>query len=369
MSKEKNTTTKSGGGIVAGLLLLIVGIGLLWYNEGRTVKTQSTINEARKKYTDIKVDKIDDKYEGKLVATKGKLDITEADILTDSEFGISIQAAKLQRVVEMYQWKESCETDDDDKKHCTYEKVWDSHLIDSSDFETVVGHENPTVMAYESQTYIANNVRLGAFTLPEELIAKLSTNKTKNNSQLMEEYKNTIEGITVSGNYLTNVKDNAPEIGNIRITFGYLDSETVSVMAVQTGNTFEAFTSKNGKDVYTIVKGNKTGAQILEDMTKSNNRWKWILRLLGVILTISAFSSMFSFITNLANKVPILGNIVSGATGLISFVLGLSVSLIVIALAWFRFRPLLSIILIVIVVGLFACLKLGVVDKILKKEK
>ena len=66
MSKEvKKTNTNKGGGIVSGLLLLIVGIGILWYNEGRTVKTQSTINEARKKYTDVSSEKIDKKYEGR----------------------------------------------------------------------------------------------------------------------------------------------------------------------------------------------------------------------------------------------------------------------------------------------------------------
>ena len=359
---------KSGGGIVSGLLLLVIGIGILWYNEGRTVKTQSAINEAKRNYTDIKADKIDSKYDGKLVATKGKLDISEVATLTDSVFGIGVKAAKMKRLVEVYQWKEKCETDDDDNKHCTYEKVWEEDLIDSSDFEES-GHTNPTVKTYDSDVFLADNVRLGAFTLPDELISSLSYNKKKNNNDLTNEYKNNVEGIVVSGNYLTNVKENTPEIGDIRISYSYLDSENVSVLAVQSGNTFEAFTSKSGRDVFEIVAGNKTGAQILEGMTKSNNTLKWILRFLGVFLIIAGFGSMFSFITNLANKVPILGNIVSGATGLISFVLGLAVSLVVIALAWFRFRPLLSIILIVIVVGIFACLKLGVLDKVIKKDK
>ena len=66
MSKTKNTTAK-GGGILSGLLLLVVGIGVLWYNEGRTVKTQSTINEAKKVYKDVSSEEINDKYDGNLV--------------------------------------------------------------------------------------------------------------------------------------------------------------------------------------------------------------------------------------------------------------------------------------------------------------
>ncbi len=354
MSKEN--INKKSGGIVSGLLLLVVGIGILWYNEGRTVKNQGAINEARKNYIDVSSKEIESKNDGKLVSTKGKIDLSETTELSDSKFGIKAKAAKLIRTVEMYQWEEKCETDDDDRKRCTYEKVWESSIIDSSDFEES-GHTNPNTMPYENEVYIADNVKLGAFYLPEELIKSLSTNKKKNNDDLTKEYNNSVESIKIDGSYLTDIKDGNAEIGNVRISYQYLDSENVSVMAVQNDNTFEAYTAKNGKDIYKIVKGNYTGAQILEKMTKSNNNWKWILRAIGVLITISAFSSMFSFINNLTSRIPILGNLVSGATGLISVILGLSLSLIVIAIAWFRFRPVLSIILIALVIALVVFLK------------
>ena len=93
-------------------------------------------------------------------------------------------------------------------------------------------------------------------------------------------------------------------------------------------------------------------------MTKTNKTIKWGLRILGVVLIIGAFSSMLSFITFLANKIPVLGSIVSGATSVVSTILGLGLSLIVIAIAWFRFRPILSIILIAIVIALIVFLKM-----------
>lgn len=355
MSKSTKNTN-SGGGIVSGLLLLLIGIGVLWYNEGRTVKTQSAINEAQKKYKDVSSKKVDTKNDGKLVATKGKIDSSESNELKDEKFGIKEKAAKLTRTVEMYQWEEKCETDDNDNKKCTYEKVWEDRLIDSSEFEQS-GHTNPDSMPYESETYIADNIKLGAYTLPEELIKQVGNNKKKGNDALTNEYNNSVEDIKVVDNYLTNVKDGTAEIGNIRISYQYLTDQTVSVMAVQNDGTFEAFSAKNGKTIYKIMKGNFTGAQILEKMTNENKTIKWLLRLVGVILIISGFSSMFSFINKLTGRIPIIGNLVSGATGLISAVLGLAVSLIVIALAWFRFRPLLSIVLIVIVAGLIIFLK------------
>ena len=128
-------------------------------------------------------------------------------------------------------------------------------------------------------------------------------------------------------------------------------------MAVKTDNTFEAFTSKKGKDIYTIVEGNKTGIQILENMTSANTRAKWFFRILGILVIIGAFNSMFNFINTLAGKVPVLGKLVNGATNIVSSILGMSVSLIVIAVAWFRFRPVLSIVLLVLAVALVVFLK------------
>ena len=76
---------------------------------------------------------------------------------------------------------------------------------------------------------------------------------------------------------------------------------------------------------------------------------------------------MFSFITNLTDRIPVLGKIVSGATGLISTALGLGLSLIIIAIAWFRFRPILSIILLLIVAASVIFLKVYLPK--IKKDK
>lgn len=352
---KKNT--KKSNGILGGLILLFIGIAILWNNEGRTVKTQSAILEAKKNFIQVKSDKVNSKNEGKIVATKGKINIDSSDELKDDIFGITKKAVKMKRNVEMYQWKESCKTDDNDNEKCTYEKVWESDLLDSSEY-VESGHNNPSYMLYESEEYIASDVKLGAFTLPEELIKSLKYDKKKTNDELVNEYNNSKENIKIDGKYLTNVKEDGPEIGDLRISYEYTTAKNVSVIGVQTDDTFEAFTSKKGKDIYTIVEGNKTGTQMLESMTNANKNLKWFLRIVGTLIIISALGSMFNIITVLANKIPLLGKIVSGASRVVSSILGICVSLLVIALAWFRFRPILSIILIAIVVALIVFLRM-----------
>ena len=348
---------KKSGGILGGLILLVIGVLILWNNEGRTVKMQSTINEALHNYVDVESASVDSKNEGKLIATTGKLDLSGSNPVEDKKFGIRVTGAKLERVVEMYQWIENCTTDENDNRNCTYEKDWSSSLIDSTEFEKS-GYTNPTAFKYEGEEFLANNVKVGAFDLPERLLSNLSYDKNLNNEKLVELYKNNVEGFKVVDNYITNTsKPEDLKIGDLRISYRYAGDGEVSLLGVQTGSTLSAFTGKKGKSIFTIKRGSYTGKEMLNSMTKANNTTKWLLRLLGVILVIGGIGSVFAPLQNLADKVPVLGSIVNFSTSLISTVLGLAISLIVIAVAWFRFRPVLSIVLLVIVVGLFVFLK------------
>lgn len=350
--------TKKSGGFVGGFIILLIGIIVLWSNEGRTVREQSTINEGLKNYTDISSKKINDKYDGKLIATTGKIDLSEASELKDSKFGISSKAVKLNRVVEMYQWNESCSNDDNDKKACSYEKEWSNKIIDSSNFEKS-GHSNPTSMKIESEEFVNDNIKVGAFILPSRLIGSLSYNKTYGNDKLNEQYNNSVEGFKVYEKYITNSENTEePQIGDLRISYKIASDGEVSMMGVQNDNTLRAYKSKKGKSIFSIRRGSYTGREILESRASVNKTIKWILRIFGTFLVIGGIAALFNPLVSLTNKVPVLGNIVNFSTSLFANVVGLAISLLVIAIAWFRFRPLLSIILIVIIAGLIVFLKM-----------
>lgn len=354
MNNKKNSGGLFGG-IIAGIIFIIGGICLLWWNEGRTVKTQAGINEAEKNLIQVKSETVDSNNEGKLIATNGDLDLSKAGELKDDTFGIHVKSAVMERTVEMYQWEENCETDSDNNERCTYKKVWTDDVIDSSSFKES-GHTNPGSLSYESKTYTADIVEVGAFTIPKELLEKLSTSAEKKEVDLLEEYTEKIEGYEVKGKYITTMSSDDPKIGDVRISYSYNDADSVSILGVQSGNTFTEYTSKVGTKIYRIKEGIHTGKDIVIDMTNENKMMKWLLRLAGTIIIMIGIGALFSPIQTIANYVPILNNIVSFATGIIAFVLGLAISLVVIAVAWFRYRPILSIVLIVIVAGLIVVL-------------
>jgi hypothetical protein len=97
---------------------------------------------------------------------------------------------------------------------------------------------------------------------------------------------------------------------------------------------------------------------------KEDKLIKWLFRGLGALLIVIGYGSILSPISKLASFVPILGNVVGGIVGVISFIIGLVHSLLIIVIAWFRFRPLLAIILLVVIAALIVGLVM-----LLKKNK
>ena len=339
-------------GILGGFVFIIIAVILLWWNEGNNVRNLKTTAEMDKIVIDVSSESIDKNNEGKLIATHGKL-INE-EVLKDEEFSLSLKTPKLVRIVEMYQWEEDSNTDDDNKTTYTYKKVWSESVIDSGNFHDA-GHDNPAIMPYKSQTYLSTSVQVGAFNLNSEQISGLSTKGTYND--LSVETASALN-YKVSSNYYTNSDDLAnPKVGDVRISFVYNDSTDVSVLAVQTGDTFKDYVSSVGKTESRLMDGIHSGKEMIEVIKKENKILKWILRGVGLLVMFIGFSTILKPISTISGYVPLLGGIVQGAVGLVSFVLGLAVSLVVIAIAWIRFRPVLGIGLLVVVVGLLVFLK------------
>lgn len=333
-------------GILGGIIAIIIGVILLWWNEGNNVRNIKTTDEMMKTVIDIDSKTIDQANEGKLVATHGKL--VNEETLTDSVFDVSILTPKMVRTVEVYQWVEK-EEDDDGVKTYSYTKEWSSELIDSSSFNQS-GHDNPKSKQYENSEVYTKDATVGAFRLSSDQIEMLSTEGVfvDYNSEKL----NTL-GYHLVGNYITNSKNyDNPEVGDVRIIINYNSSTDISILAVQTGNTFTDFVSSVGKSHNRIVDGIHSGKDMINIIIKENKIIKWLLRFAGILLCIVGVATIFKPLTTLANFVPILGGIVNMAVGLVGLIVGLAISLIVIAIAWIRFRPLIGIILLVIVCAL-----------------
>ena len=337
-------------GVGIGILLILVCIVLLAWNEYNNVNNIKAVAEARKDFIQIVSDAVNPENEGKLTAASGKLDVTD-ETVSDSLFNVSVHTAKLMRTVEMYQWKEESKENNGNKTY-SYKQVWSENPIDSSGFHTS-GHENPGALPFTSQTFLAEEARLGAFVLSGDQKAMLPGNAA------VSDFSGTSaaeKGYTAAGEYLYSGASGSPKIGDVRVSYTYNNSSEISLLARQTGDTFTGYKTKSGVTLNKVVDGIRPGEEIIDIIQSENNFLKWILRAIGILFMFIGFMLIFKPLCMAGAYIPILGSLVNTAAGFIAFVLGVSLSLIVIAVSWIFVRPLLGIGLLVAVVVLMIML-------------
>ena len=348
--------------VILAYFVIIVGIGLLFWNEGRAVKTYNTLKEGQGLVIDVASDSVDAANDGKLVHLTA--DALTDETLVDQDFGISANVIRLRRDVLMYQWEETRQTETRKKigggeetvTTYTYSKEWRRSLNDSSNFQSPSGHENPSEFPFDSMTWDAENVPVGAFYLSPDLVSQLSDFADLSVREIPEGAAWPEDAKLSNGGIFLGADTAQPQIGDVWINFSVVEQGPVSLIAAQNGDTFAEYQTKAGGAIAMIVAGNVPAQQMFEDAIAQNTLITWLVRLGGFILIWIGFGLLFAPLSVLADIVPIFGSLVGAATGLISFLLALAVSLTVIAIAWLFFRPLLGIPLLVlaIVAAVFA---------------
>src|SRR5690242_6093913 len=95
--------------VLIGLILFAASFVVIFWNEGRAVRTAKSLAEGAKVVLSVGVATIDPQHEGKLIHFNGTATTTQT--LKDANFGISAVALKLRRKAEIYDWAESKKSD------------------------------------------------------------------------------------------------------------------------------------------------------------------------------------------------------------------------------------------------------------------
>ena len=88
-----------------------------------------------------------------------------------------------------------------------------------------------------------------------------------------------------------------------------------------------------------------------------NTLMTWLLRLAGLVAMFIGLSMIFRPISVVMDVIPFLGNLAEKGIGIVAFLLASGFAMLTIAVAWFYYRPMLSIGLIVGAVVLFFGIK------------
>jgi len=344
----------SVGGIFIGIVVALLCLVLLAWNEYRSVKAIRAYGEAGKTLIETGSAKADPANDGKLVAIRGALAFSP---VADNAYGVSANSFALERTVEMYQWHQSQKGSSTDAETTyTYTKEWSSAPVPSSGFHEKAGHENPEWPAGEtlrSGAIYAEDAKLGDFILTRAQLSQLPVNVDVTPPDSVP------SGWNKSGKYFTSFSDN-PNIGAIRISWKRSDVTRASALGKQDGNSIITYETKNKTPINDLFAGELDGAQMIKILQETNKAVTWLLRILFALLICAGISMVFTPVEVLISVIPLLGKYLAkfnkGYAKAIGYMVGISLSLGVIGLAWIFVRPMVAIPLLIIVGGIILIL-------------
>ncbi|MFI4996240.1 MAG: TMEM43 family protein [Hyphomicrobiales bacterium] len=347
-------------GILIGLVLIVGSVIGIFWNEHRAVQTARSLAQGRGLVVDVDAQKPDPANNGKLVHVAGQASVTQP--LVDTDFGVTGTGLRLTRIAEMYQWKETEHTEthknvggsETETKTYTYDKVWSQDHIDSGRFKRPQDHGNPG-KTVAGRDYFAQDAKLGGFALDEGLLAQLPAgDRLSVPQELAAALKARNPNAQVSdGMIYVGQNPGEPRIGDLRISYLLVPTGALSVIAAQSGTGFAPFQTEAGDKLAMLRPGIMSAPQMFAAAEEENTIVTWAIRA-GLMLAIWIGSFLcVRPLAVFADLIPFVGSIVGFGLGTVALLATLVIAPVAIAIAWFAFRPIVAVAVLVVGALLF----------------
>uniref|UniRef100_A0A8D0DBG1 Transmembrane protein 43 n=1 Tax=Sander lucioperca TaxID=283035 RepID=A0A8D0DBG1_SANLU len=345
---------ETAGGTVVGVGLFFLSIYVLFTNEGRALQTASSLDEGLSQVVSLgPFSSLDLQNNNRLVHLSARLRTSQP--LHDPNYRVVVQAVKLKRQVEMYQWVEYRESKDyqedgETKTETTYSynTEWKSELVNSRHFDLEMGHQNPSAMAVESVTVVAPEVGVGPFSLSKGLVGQI------NNFQTLSLRDFSFDPfLSIDDDYFYHTQNpRRPEVGDVRVRFSFAGlsgetsplgpAQTVSIVAMQRGEQLMPFKTKSGDTLEILYLEELSAEEVFEKELQYNSMKTWALRAAGWALMCLSIQLTMRIIYTLVDWVPILRELVSVGLKIFALCVSCSLSLLTIGAGWLFYRPLVA---------------------------
>ncbi len=359
-NRLKNSITRA----LLGFLFICGSVWLLWWNEYNSIKRTETLNEGEREAVSGQVKPIDTRLEGKLIHVIG--DTETKEILKDNILRITTDALKLQRKVEMYQWKENKETKTKDKlwwweetvTTYNYTKERSEKSIDSDVFHKKEGHENPKKWWFKSQEFVQKKIHIWDFILSDVFVRQLN-NWENLPIDVGNMAKRARKNVHINSQEIYLGQDpSSHQIGDVRITFAIVPKGTISIVGKQTSNEITTYRTKNNGSINLLEQGSVDVSEMFaraHDENVALTRW---VRVAGLLLMFGWFYMIFGVIVAIAKILPFLGNVLDVWVILISLICTIVLGIGTIAVSWIVVRPIIWISLLVLIIVLVWFIKI-----------
>jgi hypothetical protein len=353
-------------GVLIGLVLIIGAFVLVFSNEHKGLQMAESLHQVESMLIPVTIAPVQPSNQLKVIYFTGEA--TTKDILKDSQLGIELNAIKLERHVEMYQWRENVEThtekqvggSEQEVKTYTYESIWSPNIINSTDFKDGIGHQNPRTMLITAKYQQAKKVKVGDFILSPDLVAKMNGAEPVNLEgikvdKLQKKYRHPVH--LLNDELFMGLDPANPQVGDLRIKVTAVLPQQISVIAQQNKNTIQPYLAPAGKEIALLVDGVQSPAAMIKHAQSENRTLTWVWRLAALIMFMVGVALILNPLTVLSDLIPFIGTLIGFGVALVSIMLGLLLWAVAVAIAWVFVRPLLALGLLSIVllfcVGLF----------------
>ncbi|XP_026323914.1 transmembrane protein 43 homolog isoform X2 [Hyposmocoma kahamanoa] len=331
-------------------LILFSGVTyfLIW-TESQTIQSNLMLEELVSAAESIDVHTPDDsaRYEGKVVHVVGPLQILEP--LSEPDYNIHVQAVKLRKRVQMYQWiEESSEQEtflsepaEETHKTYSYYKDWRDDVVDSNLFYIRPGHHNPTSMPMFSETHIADNVKIGWLYLGLDVKRKVN-----DYYEIWSDSRPERGDIKLhSGFYYHGESALKHEVGDLRIHFSYAgrEDDIYTAVGIVERSTLQPYSPANFPtvDPISILRKGSYSLKQLHDLERREgaiHTWKY--RLLGFVQVFASAMTLHPDWLTIFLKCKWISSTLRRCSRLwANLVLSFSYTLVVISIPWLIHKP------------------------------
>ncbi len=322
-----------------GLFWILVAGLMVWWFEGKVIASAIGLEHGAADARTINADAIDAGNEGKLVHLTGEA--ATADEPADPDFGVAAKALRLTREVEVYQWKETkTETKKNDKTIVTYKYtlIW-SKGKPPRNFVEPVGHMNPADKPYADGQWAAAKVRVGPFTLRPEQASQIPADEPLAiTPELLAKVPNDLKANIDGEGRLYLGDPEAPQVGDARIRYKLARPQTVTLVAKQTGDTFEPYAPAEGDKVDLLKPGAHAPQAMFEAAASSSRVVGWVVRVFALGMMTFGFYYVLRRQVNAASGLPPEGFVANLKTFLLGGVVAVAFLCLIVGGRWLSYQ-------------------------------
>lgn len=332
--------------LLIGIAFFVSSAALLVWNEGHAVQTSQSLDEGYDLVVSLPTaDLVMPENDGKVVHVSGQLSAFPP--LADYRYNVKIDAVRLKRRVQMFQWIEEEEVFESEPSPMnresspdvsySYSTAWKDKLVDSGLFNIPFGHENPTEIPLLSEIQTTEVVKIGSYLLSPEIIETFTSYEPFSGDE-----EPTGDDVKLHAGMYYETRDIFnPDVGDIRVQFYYAghSGNTYSMIGEQRGATLYPYTSSSGQSLVLLQQGQRSPEEVFATHHAHTRLRNWGIRILGFFGLCAATTVTHHLVYAVVSWFAVLRDVSVMSGGHFAMTVAMSLSLAIIALSWCVYRP------------------------------